>query len=972
MKQTTFSKLRKSFSQKQKKLFSTLLQYYRKAALFLEVSLLSSIAAVANLFDAKLSRAIPTVALGNIIPQQITLNCLGAIDLRSGRSCGNVLSSLSDRLQEADISLASVMPASDEAPSEQLLQLLRDHRIAVPTEKELFSARIFTSAVGNVALITYERHLSAAAAKQIKLEFARYIRQVKQKKADFIVIYVNDRTRKGSVSSKEARLFQLLSQLGADYIVGVSPNRRDGGTTYAKRDGSVARSVYSLGTFLSDSPDLSGNRVILRLKLRLHRGRLTLAEETYFPYLYTAESGMIPLLSVGPREKELRQHCGSIEQEMQRIRPANRLLTLGKMAELIGTELPQDLQFMKDFSLGKVCARSFEVKPGDVFFFREPFDDPNDLVPVSEKTRLNLAKTAVRRGAVLIVTYRPLPVACPQLICANAMEAHIAVCAYLRSQFDMRTVGITGSVGKTSTKDMLAEVTGMWFHTVKSDKNSNVQVKIGMNLQKLDSRCEVYIQEIGGGRPGGASRHGRMVLPEVTVVTNIGDAHIGNFGSKEKLMENKLGITEGMDESGILYLNGDDPLLQQAKTGCKTVLYAVHNRNADYYAEQIREDGFGTDFFIVSGDSRVPVRLNVLGEYNVLNAVGCYAIGRQFGIPEEKILEGLANFRTVGVRQNRVSVCGREFFMDCYNASSGSVKSAMEILCKLPLQPGKKRIAVIGDITGMGELTEEVHRDIAHTISRYPADEVILFGDFTKYTCQTLQQLGGSPRYITDRAELNRTLQELVDVGDVAMFKGSSKMLLEYSVDTVYGTRMTDTRFLEETEYRRLRIGGISYNLFADYATAVRYSPSRSGSRRVQIPEKIGTTPVVNIGRTFAGSGIAEAVLPRSVRHIGTEAFMNCSQLEELPFPRGLKFIGERAFLNCSKLRRIDLPEGVLHIGASAFAGCTQLQHAVIPASVVQIDEDAFSGCNNARFICPPGSFAERHLRSIGVPTQAE
>jgi hypothetical protein len=182
---------------------------------------------------------------------------------------------------------------------------------------------------------------------------------------------------------------------------------------------------------------------------------------------------------------------------------------------------------------------------------------------------------------------------------------------------------------------------------------------------------------------------------------------------------------------------------------------------------------------------------------------------------------------------------------------------------------------------------------------------------------------------------------------------------------------MTDARFLEEVEYRRLRLNGVSYNVFGDYATAIHYSPSHSGGRKAQILDKIGTTPVVNIGRVFAGSSVTEVTLPKTIRHIGEEAFFNCSQLRDLKLPRDLKFISERAFQNCTALRQIEIPEGTLHIGASAFAGCTELQKVIIPASVVQIDEEAFCDCDNATFICPRGSFSEEHLRRIGIPTQS-
>ena len=955
---------------KRNRVVSIITQACKSVALSLEITALRWLAACRNLLDRTYFHRITEEQLPiRNAREGLVINCMGNVDLSNPGQYENDLASLRELLENADLSLAHTNGAAHEENGE-VLQLLQRSGVTLLAGDRMINARILHTEFGRIGIMTYERYYKAARTSHIKLELMRCLLALKKKQADYIIVYVGNRMRRGKIGPREARLYRLLSHMGADYIIGVTPNRRSAGTTYRKQGGGIGRSVYSLGSFLSGNGRNSPRRVILRLKLRNINGKLQLFFETYFPYYRTEEAGFVSLLREDERLSGdvARAALAGTEQEMRRIRPANRAFTVGEMMELLHASLPEECRYLSEFSVGKVCARSFEVMPGDVFFFREPFQDPNDLEPVNPRRRLRIARKAAKKGTLLLVSFQKPPFACRYVQMENVMEAHIKVCAFLRSQFRMRTIGITGSIGKTSTKDMLAEVMRMRYRTVKSERNSNVQVKIGMNLQKRDSSCDIFIQEIGGGRPGGASRHARMVLPDVTVVTNIGDAHIGNFGCREKLMENKLQITEGMTEQGVLYLNGDDPLLVTARPGCKTVFYAVHNKQADYYVEDLAEEGFSTVFSIVHHGRKVQVRLNVLGEYNVLNAVCCYAIGKQFDIPEEDILLGLTHFRPSGIRQNLVEVCGRSFFMDCYNASSESVKSSMEVLTKIAIEPGKKRIAVLGDITGMGELTEEIHRDIGHTLLHYPVDRIVLFGDSVRYTQQVLQENGVDCLHVNTRQELNHTLERLIDVGDVAMFKGSSKMLLEQSVDMVYGTRMTDQRLLDEAEFRQVRKGSVTYNLFGTYATAVAYSARRSRGRQAHVAAKVGSIPVVNIGPAFTKRNVVKVQLPATIRHIGSRAFFGCRYLEQVQLPPSLKYIGRSAFRNCRSLRRIDLPQGLLHIDAKAFWGCSGLTEITIPDSVVQIGPDAFKNCEGVTIWCSQGSYAQRYLEEEQIP----
>lgn len=960
----------KQLAQKRNRLIPRATHVYRRWVMRAKIMMIYWVASAYNLIDGRLAGDIQETTVDHLYTDhKLTIHCMGGVDVGSWDLKAQDLA-FRKGLDPADFSLSIATGASKADSGLNAERFLQENGIVLLRSRERIYSRIFRSPVGGVAVISCDLSARNGLNRRDRVVMMRHILALRKKKADYVIAYVKNPKGENSGKNSVSNLCKILAQMGVDYIVGVTPNRYDGGTTYKKPKGGLARSVYSLGTFLSGDENRPAKRVILRLQLGRFHGRLQLVEETYFPYCHIDGLGLVSLLDAPESaiDPEQANRCrAEIEREMQRIRPVDRVLKVGRIMELIGGKLPADKQYLQEFSVGKVCARSSEVMPGDIFFFREAFHDHNDLEVLSPKRRLRIAKRAAKKGAMLLVTFQPLPFPCVAVLCDNVMEAHITVCADIRKQYHMKTIAITGSIGKTSTKDMLAEVMKMRYNTVKSERNANVQVEIGMNLQKVNSACQMLIQEVGGGRPGGASRHARMVLPEVAVVTNIGDAHIGNFDSKEKLMENKLHIADGLTKDGVLYLNGDDPLLATARTSHKTIRYAVYNKGADYYVEDLVNWGGHCNFNIVHNGVKTPVKLHVIGEYNVLNAVCCFAIGEQFGIPAADIAIGLSNFHTTGIRQNLIEVCGRKLFMDCYNASTESVKSALESLSQIQIEPGKKRIAVIGDVTGMGAASIRVHREIGRAIQNYSVDYVLLFGKDVRYAYDVLKNIRKNVYWFLSREKLNQKIAEVVDVGDVAMFKGSSKMLLEYSVDTVFGTRLTDQRLQDERAYKSIRKGTLVYDLFSNYATVETYSPARSGERRVQVAGHVGGIQVVNMGRALQRRNVAEVVMPDSIRHISAEAFMDCAQLSKLILPKKLKYIGNGAFRNCRNLHEITIPEGVLHIGREAFSGCKGLNMVTISSSVVQIGEDAFYGCRNCLFVCPEGSYAQQYLQQRGL-----
>ena len=507
------------------------------------------------------------------------------------------------------------------------------------------------------------------------------------------------------------------------------------------------------------------------------------------------------------------------------------------------------------------------------------------------------------------------------------MEAHIAVINYFRRKFIKNTqiIAITGSIGKTSTKDMVFNVLKRQFATGKSIRNSNVQVKIGLNIQNMKKGTEIFVQEVGGGRPGGASRHARMISPEIAVITNIGTAHIGNYNSQRELALNKLAITDGLCDEGTVFLNGDDSMLTDPELLStikqEIIYYGIENPKCDYYAQDIQETESGLVFSIYSkpDDAKTQCHLNVFGTHNVKNAVCAFAIGRKYGMETAAIVEGIAAFKTSETRQNLICVGPNRIFVDCYNASIDSVKSSLDTLESIGgLQD--KRIAVLGDITGMGDKQEFVNEEVASIISKSKIDEFICYGKEGSSVVNKIKNINRSIRCtaIDKRSLLEEKITDSANKDTIILFKGSSKMRLDEIIDSIYGTALADQRYIDEGKHVKHKSNGVHYNLFEKYAAVsnMRKTPETYKMKGAILGKPV---KIVCDNACKGNKTLKELIIGQNVCHIGKNSFRGCVNLEKVIIPESVKMIDQYAFSGCPKLTDIRIANNHIYIDQSAF-----------------------------------------------------
>lgn len=400
----------------------------------------------------------------------------------------------------------------------------------------------------------------------------------------------------------------------------------------------------------------------------------------------------------------------------------------------------------------------------------------------------DFAAKAMELGAAAVVTERPVEGArC--IIVDSTAQALLDVASYYRSKFDIPLVGVTGSVGKTTTKDMIACVLSASFKTLKTEANHNNEVGMPKTLLMLDKTHEAAVIEMGMNHKGEISRMSMSCKPTVCVITNIGVSHIENLGSQEGILKAKLEILDGAGNDAPLILSRDDKLLSKAEIygGRKVIYYSVSKKDCDVYATNIVSGNNGIDFDIHHGEDTVKARINCLGEHNVKNALAAFCVGITVGMDYDSIVRGLASFAPQGMRQNVKTENGITYILDCYNAAPDSMKASLSVLGQA--QAEGKRWCVLGDMLELGKGAAKYHRTVGEYVKASKADMLLCFGENSVYYIEGAVDKGferSNTKHFDSREEMAKYLNENIRKGDAVLFKGSRGMKLEEVYELVH------------------------------------------------------------------------------------------------------------------------------------------------------------------------------------------
>lgn len=386
----------------------------------------------------------------------------------------------------------------------------------------------------------------------------------------------------------------------------------------------------------------------------------------------------------------------------------------------------------------------------------------------------NFVSAAVSSGAAAIVASEEIDCSVPVIYVKNTVDALIEISAFYRSLFSPKIVGVTGSVGKTSTKEMIYAALSGSLNTVKTAGNQNNEIGLPHTLFKIDDSTEAAVIEMGMVQKGEIDVLTRAVRPQVAVITNIGVSHIENLKTRENILSAKLEIENGLSENGVMVLCGDNDLLAttKGKLSHRSVYYGINGDDLDVYADNICYGDGKTDFVIHQGNKAYSATIPTVGEHNVLNALAAFSVCDILGLDKEVSVKALENFENAGSRQKVYKTDGITVIEDCYNASPDSMKAALWVLKNIEAE---RKIAVLGDMLELGDISKESHVKVG-LWAKETADLVFAFGPQAKNIKETV---GENAYHFENRDLLISALKRELKRGDAVLFKGSRGMKLE-------------------------------------------------------------------------------------------------------------------------------------------------------------------------------------------------
>ncbi len=445
------------------------------------------------------------------------------------------------------------------------------------------------------------------------------------------------------------------------------------------------------------------------------------------------------------------------------------VLTTREIAMAVGGTVNEEKQ------VNNVCIDSRKVQMGCLFIAikGENFDG-HDFI--------NLA---VQNGAHAVMSHKNIECDVPVIMVGDTSKALLNLAGYYRSRFDIPVVALTGSVGKTTTKEMISEVMCVKYKTLKTQGNLNNEIGLPMTLFGLDRSYSAAVIEMGMNHSGEISRLAKATRPTVGVITNVGVSHIENLGSRENILKAKLEMLDGIQWGSKIILNGDNDLLSKVENNSYNIqFFGIENPNNTVSATDIKMLDESTRFTVLYSGEKQSVNLPALGIHNVYNALAAILVGLEHDISLADCAKALENYTPSGMRQRIKKVGNITFIEDCYNSSPDSVKAS---LCTLKDMGEGRKIAVLGDMLELGEFSSQAHYESGLQVAKNGVDMLFTFGEMSKQSVKSAKENGVNLAYsFDDKAMLAKELADTIKDGDTVLFKASRGMLLEEIIEAIY------------------------------------------------------------------------------------------------------------------------------------------------------------------------------------------
>ena len=387
---------------------------------------------------------------------------------------------------------------------------------------------------------------------------------------------------------------------------------------------------------------------------------------------------------------------------------------------------------------------------------------------------------AAKQGAICALAQH-IPCCCtmPVIVVDDTVRALGDLAAYYRSRLNVKILGITGSVGKTTAKEMAFSVLSQKYRVHKTSGNFNNELGVPLTLLGIDEQCELAVVEMGISHFGEMRRLGEIVRPDMALYTAVGSAHLEFLGDFDGVLRAKTEMLDFLPDDGTVFVNGDDTTLQKLTCRQRLCRYGVA-KDCDVRAENVRVLGTdGMELDIVAGQRRFAVKINSFGVHMVTAALGGAAVGIAAGLTDFEIAAGIAAYRPVGSRAGIVQTDRLTIIDDCYNANPTSTASALDSLAMLSC----RRVAILGDMGELGGNSPQLHRQTGEHAAKRGIDLVIACGALSENTAAGAADAGASALHFADKQALFEKLPEMLESGDAVLVKASHSQAFEEIVE---------------------------------------------------------------------------------------------------------------------------------------------------------------------------------------------
>ncbi len=450
-------------------------------------------------------------------------------------------------------------------------------------------------------------------------------------------------------------------------------------------------------------------------------------------------------------------------------------LSLTEIAQVTNAEKNSDAEIFFD----SISTDSRKIKGGELFV----------AIKGENMNGESFAGDAIKKGASAVMvskTAKRIPEGVILKV-DDTLVAYRQIAGAWRNRFDIPIIAVTGSNGKTTTKDLTAAaLTGVW-NVLKTTANFNNEIGVPLTLLELDENHRAAIVEIGMRGLGQIAELAKFVKPTIGIVTNVNETHIELLGSIENIAKAKGELVEAIPAGGTVILNADDPHVAAMKNlaadGVRVLNYSLENPDADFFAKNILIGSVSTEFIMSFRGKEYDFEIPMLGRHNVSNALGAIAAGYAVGLTVPDVQRGFATLTTTKMRFEVIRRDGLTIVNDAYNASPASMRMAIRTAAEI--YSGKK-FAVLGDMLELGSLSECLHREIGAELVENKFDTLIAIGKLGKFIADGARDAGLKNVYAVDSHEdAAKKILELVRDGDTILFKASHAMHMEKIIELI-------------------------------------------------------------------------------------------------------------------------------------------------------------------------------------------